>query len=124
MTVEQLVAAARWLDELDQQLARAAATTWAILGAEGQGDEPGEEYVARSEEINQARAIQAQMREARRMLEERAEAVANRDNWPAGGSPHARAYALAKSLVDRADPGEVELELAELRAQFGGRPTA
>jgi hypothetical protein len=47
--------------------------------------------------------------------EDRADAIAAREAWPAGGSWLARARELAKTLVDQADQAAVERELAELR---------
>lgn len=118
MTSECLLAAALWLDELEAQRDAAAGEKWAALGEEfnESGDGDGDAYLDREAELDaKVQAIRLRLLAARRLVEERAVAVAERGTWPAGGSAFARAYALAKSMATHTDPLLVELELRVLR---------
>jgi hypothetical protein len=120
MTSEGLVAAAKWLDEIEAQLAAAAGQKWAALGEEFDQSDDGEAvaYQTRAAELDEAlvRPLRDRRLKACRLLESRAaEMVVARASWPAGGSWVARAYALAQSLESVADPVAVQAELAVLR---------
>jgi hypothetical protein len=121
MTNERLLAAALWLDELEAQRATAVSQKWAALGEEFDKSDDGvaEAYQARDAELDEAllRPLRARLLEARRLLQERAAAIATRETWPAGGSWLARAQALARSLASSVDSRAVEDELAALRRQ-------
>jgi hypothetical protein len=119
MTSEGLVAAAKWLDEIEAQLAAAAGQKWAALGEEFDESDDGDEvaYQTRAAELDESlvRPLRARRLEARRLLESRAAEMVARASWPAGGSWLDRAYALAQSLASVADPHAVQAELAALR---------
>ncbi len=120
MNVERLVAAKRWLEELEARLAQAAAAKWMILGDEFDDYDPPEGYEARALEVDATGPIHEALAIARAVLEERAFAVVNdTDAWPAGGSAVARAYALAQEKASEADEAIVIAELGELRARAG-----
>jgi hypothetical protein len=119
MRTERLVAAHLWLDELEAMLARAAAAKWKILGDEFDGEEPDENYEARSNEVDETKPIHDALAVARVVLEERALAVVDdHDALPAGGSAVARAYALAQAMHGEADPARVQAELRGLRTRL------
>jgi len=117
MTIEKLVASQLWLDELEAELARAAASKWKILGDEFEGDDPPEGYESRASEVDGTGPIHEALARARVVLEQRALAVVgDRDAWPAGGSSVARACALAQAKAGEADGVIVAAELIEIRA--------
>jgi hypothetical protein len=117
MTAERLLAAALWLDELDAQLLAAVGRKWRVLGEEFEAEDDPVAYEARDAALDAelVQPLRVRLLEARRLLEDRAAAIAARGTLPAGGSQLSRAYALAKSLAGEADPAVVERDLAELR---------
>jgi hypothetical protein len=119
MTRESLLAAALWLDELEAQRDAAVGQKWAALGEEFDQTDDGavSAYQTRDAELDKVlvQPFRARLLKARKLLEERAAALAPRESWPAGGSWPSRAYALAKSGADF-DARVVAAELATLRA--------
>lgn len=119
MTTEALLAVALWMDELEAKVAAAAREKWAALDeiTLDQGKTSLRAYLDRDAELDAAmvQPLRERLDRARKLLEERAAALAPRESWPAGGSLLARAYALAKSGAADADWGAVEAELAVLR---------
>lgn len=115
MTSECLVAAQLWIDELEKQRAVAVARKWAALAEFALDD--ADAYQDRDAELDREliQPVRVQLQQARGLLEARAEKLCARETWPAGGSWLSRAYALARSLADLADPALVDLELAQLR---------
>jgi hypothetical protein len=119
MTTELLLAAALWMDELEAKVAAAAREKWAALDelTLDQGNTSLQAYLDRDAELD-AKLVQPlrdRLEQARKLLEDRATALAPRESWPAGGSWVSRAYALGKSQAPGADPNAVEAELAALR---------
>jgi hypothetical protein len=119
MKIERLVAAARWLDELEDLRAAAAGRKWAALASEfdDAGDGADSSYLDRCEELDATlvRPVNALLAAARGLVEARAGEVEDREAWPPGGSWLARAHALAKSKEAGANQLVVELELRLLR---------
>jgi hypothetical protein len=119
MKIEQLLAVALWMDELEAEVAAAARQKWAALDelTLDQGHTSLQAYVDRDAELDavMVRPLRDRLAVARRLLVERATMLAASSSWPAGGSWLARAYALAKELAPGADQLLVEFELAALR---------
>jgi hypothetical protein len=118
MTTESLLAVALWVDELEAQRDAAAREKWAALDelTLDQGDTSLQAYLDRDAELDAAmvKPLRDRLERARRLLVDRATALAASSSWPAGGSGLSRAYALAKSAVD-VDASVVEAELVALR---------
>lgn len=122
MTTESLLAVALWMDELEAQIAAAASEKWARLDelTVDRDNTSLQAYVDRDAELD-AKLVQPlrdRLDQSRKLLEDRAAALAPRESWPAGGSWLSRAYALAKSGSAGADPNAVDAELAALREGF------
>jgi hypothetical protein len=117
VTIERLVAAKLWLEELETSLAQLAAEKWRQLAEEFDDDDPPDDYEDRAVEVDASGPIRAELARARAMIEERALAVVGeRDAWPAGGSAVSRAWALADAKSSEADSEVVSAELLRLRA--------
>jgi hypothetical protein len=117
MSIERLVAAKLWIEELEAKLAQLAAVKWQTLAEEFDGEDPPEDYEARAGEVDASGPIRAELARARALIEDRALAVVgDRDAWPAGGSAVSRACALADAKLGEADSEVVSVELLMLRA--------
>jgi hypothetical protein len=119
MKIEQLLAVALWMDELEAEVAAAARKKWAALDelTLDQGHTSLQAYVDRDAELDavMVQPLRDRLAVARRLLVERATMLAASSSWPAGGSWLARAYALAKSVAANCDASVVEAELVALR---------
>lgn len=120
MSTEALLAVALWMDELEAKVAAAAREKWAAIDEMtlDQGNTSLQAYEDRDAELDKilVQPLRDRLEQTRKLLEQRAVALAPRESWPAGGSWLARAYALAKSGASDADPNVVAAELAVLRA--------